>query len=318
MSHRLLRLRQTLAFVALIVSLPASASANVARNAGFVTSALTNSSTSVLYYADDNTNAVYMLDANHMLRPPIAEITQGINTPDGLAVEPDGTLFVAGFFEGITEYAPGSTSPMRTLVPATGAYGPVAVSADGTLAIGCSMMQDGDIGAILAIYDKGSPIATRTISFQLEGQRFVFITAVAVDSADDVYVSVNRYPRGAKQVLFFAPNATVGTVTGLPLNVGMAFDAAGNLFLGQTKSISVYAPGTTTPFRRIKNGLVSAVAPAVTPNGTIFVANTAQDFNGQITPGDIIEYLPGRSIPSKILAGPNDQDRRATAFNLGL
>lgn len=320
MRYRLFAFMRVFGFLGFAALLTASASASttpVVRSVGFVTPALLKSSTSVVYYADAITNAVYMLDASRILQPPIGEITRGIDQPVALAVKPDGTLFVSGT-SGVTEYASGALSPMHTYRPARGAMGPVAVSADGTLAIGVRVGGPREEKAVLAIYDKGNLVPTRTIVFHLQKNNIlVQITALVVDATDNVYASVSRYPDGPSGVIVIPHGSTVQYDTGLPANSGMAFDGAGNFYVADGFGFWVYAPGSNQPSRTITNGVVSAVSPAVAPNGTIFLPNTEHYSGGQIAPGNIVEYLPGGSAPVKALQNSLDQNPVGAAFKPG-
>jgi hypothetical protein len=263
------------------------------RMPAFMTPAAIDSKIPVLYVSTykQNTNAVYLLNANNISGPPLGKITDGIDGANAIAVDTHGVLYVAnGLSRQVTLYQPGAIHPFRTITgPKDNSPRTVAVGADGTLAIGFG---GGGPDATLFIYDRGSLTPTRKISFPLGNQALVFIGGIAIDASENVFVSVERYPggQGQQQHLKFTPGSTVGMETGIDPGRAETFDRAGNLYVSLVGEIEVLRPGTTHPFRRIFKGLHTAIGVAAATDGRLFVA----DLEG---PGEIVEYAPNGLTP---------------------
>ncbi|MBV8489190.1 MAG: hypothetical protein JO199_01580 [Candidatus Eremiobacteraeota bacterium] len=103
----------------------------------------------------------------------------------------------------------------------------------------------------------------------------------------------------------YAPwsDAPIATITGyddIGANSAMAVDSAGNLYLANhlpgaasTTGITVFAPGTTTPMRKIAN-VNDPQYLAVDASGDVFVNENNQD---------VLEFTPtGGSTPSRVLS----------------
>jgi hypothetical protein len=272
---------------------------------------------SVLFIADQHTNAVYALDATNLHAAPLAKINAGINTPNALAVDAHGVLYVSNLVT-ITEYQPGSLTPFRTLSYRHGGPGALAVGSDGTLAVAeqPQVLADGH----LLIYDKGSSMPTRIITIPLDKQDAVFMGGVAIDAAGDVFVSVRRYPGGPAEHLEVAPGSTVGVDTSFPAGNAEGFDAQGNFYIGFGSQINVYAPGSHTPLREITKGVGSpggvgsAGIFALSPAGALFVPITAHLEGGIGERGDLLGYAPNAQTPNALLRSNIDMDPRAAAL----
>lgn len=259
----------------------------------FMTTAGVNPKIPLLYVAAEkqNTNAVYLFNANDIDGQPLGKITDGIDGPNSIAVDTHGVLYVAnGLSRQVTLYKPGAIHPFRVLPgPKDSSPGTVAVGADGTLAVG---LRGGDSAATLLIYDRGSLTPTRRIDFPLGNQALVFIGGIAIDASENVFVSVVRYPggQGQEQHLKFIPGSTAGTDTGITPGRAETFDRAGNLYVSVVGEIYVFRPGATHLFRTISKGIHTAIGIAVANPGNVFIA----DLEG---PGEIVEYAPNGSTP---------------------
>ncbi|HEV3152330.1 MAG TPA: hypothetical protein VGZ02_00845, partial [Candidatus Baltobacteraceae bacterium] len=237
---------------------------------------------SVLYVAEDATNAVYLFDPSNIAAGPTGKITSGIQGPTALAVDPSGDLYV-GNVRNVTVYKPGSSTPFKTLASKFGAPRNIVISADDTIAIlfGGGVLNSGG----LVIFDKGSPTPTRIIPVPLGNNTALTFRGAAIDGTDTLFVSINRYAFGPSGIFAFAPNSTHGAPTGLSAGIIGGFDSAGNLYNGDAGFICRYAPGGKTCAHRITNGLGSYVYFTVAADGTLFVPQ--QTFNGQTTGGQL-------------------------------
>ena len=132
---------------------------------------------------------------------PTGQITDAIGGPDGLYVDPSGTLYVCNFGAGtVTEYPKGQTTHSKTL---TGTIGPkyVVAGRDGTVYV--SDFGDGS-NSNLYEYADGSTTPTTTIPFT------TFPAGVALDTHNKLYVAYYDSTNDDIEVLKFAPGSTKG------------------------------------------------------------------------------------------------------------
>jgi WD40 repeat protein len=252
----------------------------------------------ILYFADHDNQAVYLLNAHDITAPPIGKITNGITTPVAVAADTKGVLYVGNQTGEVQVYQPGSQSPSRSIKPAHGAVSSISVSPDGTLVIASGgIFTDGG----LLIFDKGSRQPTRSIDIPLGNNDVTSVTA-GVDAKDEIDYSFHHYPRPDAGNFLLQPGSLQGVNTGLFPDVVGGFDRAGNLYMTSGTEIDVYFPGAKMPSRRITNGLTSASLFAVAPDGKLYVPNTLS----QNAPGNLVEYSAKSAKPIATLSGSND------------
>ena len=88
-----------------------------------------------LYVADDTDVIVYPADENNP--PPLRKITDGVNQPQGLAVDRNGVLYVANSLANtVTEYRPGESHPFKTISKGIDDPSGLAVDSQGTIYVG--------------------------------------------------------------------------------------------------------------------------------------------------------------------------------------
>jgi sugar lactone lactonase YvrE len=241
----------------------------------------------LLYLSDDDDVIVYPANQNNP--PPIRTITDGINQPQGLAVDRNGILYVANSAgNNVTEYRAGESVPFRTV--SKGIHDPegIAVDSNGTLYVGNRELAQQEV--YVTEYARGTRAPSLTITFPKHN--LPQIGGLAIDSAFNLYVmtvldtaSVTKFPQGSTQ----------GTNLGLQgigaSGDGLAIDAADNLYVGtSTGAINMYPPGATQPVRKIRNGLVSPAFFVATASGALYVPNQANG-NG----GTVMEFMPNRN-----------------------
>ncbi len=177
------------------------------------------------------------------------QITDAIAGPDGLYIDPSGTLYVCNFGAGtVTEYPKGQTTHSKTL---TGTIGPkyVVAGRDGTVYV--SDFGDGSHSNLYE-YAGGSTTPTTTIPFA------TFPAGVALDTHNKVYVAYNDSTNTDIEVLKFRPGSTRGKNLGIHIKNGnaggLAFDKKGDLLLDDQSlpGVDVFPPGATTPSQQIK------------------------------------------------------------------
>jgi sugar lactone lactonase YvrE len=204
-----------------------------------------------LYVANgSNTITVYAAGANCNATPTasIAGTNTGLADPEGIALDAGGQLHVANYANNsITAYASGGTGNVT----------PTATIAGGNTRLNL-------------------PIG------------------IAFDAAGRLYVA-NSSSRAGNSITIYAAGATgnvapvdsiVGNNTGLNDGVGIAFDAAGRLYVASMSgygTITVYAAGASgdaTPVATIagsNTGLDGRAALAVDAAGQLYVANENGD-----------------------------------------
>ena len=213
-----------------------------------------------LYAANtyESTVTVYPPGETKVLRTIIASVV----SPSALAFDAAGNLYVANSFGNgggsdargsITVYAPGASQPHLKI--SKGLYGArYALAFDSAqnlyVASGCPQNAEP-----IAVYAPGKKIPSRTI-----GRPGINPCAIALDSQNNLYAAVVGFPG---DVSVFAPGDSdprYQITQGINYPDGLAFDAAGDLYVANAYggnqmhwgSISVYRSGRQRPFRRIR------------------------------------------------------------------
>lgn len=199
-----------------------------------------------LYVADQGNQRVAIFSQKS--GAPTGQITDGIAGPDGLYIDPSGTLYVCNFGAGtVTEYPKGQTTHSKTL---TGTIGPkyVVAGRDGTVYV--SDFGDGS-NSNLYEYANGSTTPTTTIPFA------TFPAGVALDRHNKLYVAYFDSNNGDIEVLKFAPGSTKGKNLGIHVKLdnpgGLAFDKKDDLLLDDQSlpGVDVFPPGATSPSKQL-------------------------------------------------------------------
>ncbi|MBV8435383.1 MAG: hypothetical protein JO029_13980 [Candidatus Eremiobacteraeota bacterium] len=251
--------------------------------------------------------SVYVAHGSEQVRT----ITRGINEPDAVAVDSNGTVYVAnlggsGSSSSSSSSSGGSVTVYRhghnrvAYVITAGISSPRALAMDndnnlyvlnGAAASSSSGSNNGSV-AVFALHHR-SPSMVLTSGIDSP-------TALAVDGAGDVFVanagtSTNGTTTGSGSnasggsVVEFSAGSRTPTATitnGIAMPRALALDGTGSLFVaneagGSSSSssssangtVAVYPSGTTTPSRVINDGITAPDALAVASNGMLFVAN---------------------------------------------
>ncbi len=168
-----------------------------------------------VYVSDEGANAVFVYPAGVDNPSPSATITDGIQDPLGIAVDGNGTLYVANFVGGagpgvsgtgsVTIYKRGSTHPALTI---TSINSPVAVAVDGhgTLYVD----EDDSKTPLIAEFAPGATTPTKSvIATRISGIE-PFMGGMTVDKAGNLYAAFFIYPREPVHVVKFAPRPDQG------------------------------------------------------------------------------------------------------------
>jgi hypothetical protein len=139
---------------------------------------------SLIYVSDYVQNAIIIYPANKNNPAPVGMITDGIDGPEGVAIDRHGTLYVANNTGNtVTEYPAGAASPSVTL--STSIVNPVAVS----VAHNVVSVADTDSSTVLE-FKKGSTSPDVTIT-SITGPG-----GIGNDASGNLYVAWNNPPFG--------------------------------------------------------------------------------------------------------------------------
>ncbi|MBV9028352.1 MAG: hypothetical protein JO311_07005 [Candidatus Eremiobacteraeota bacterium] len=211
---------------------------------------------SVVYVTSYN-NTVYVYDQRHSHKTPCGQIT-GLVNPQGLFVDKQRNLWVAVFgdckaqLSSVFEFAPGGSTPIKTLQDPAGAASDVAVdNVSGTVYVanffnytnGCASGNNG----VVEVYAGGSTTPTGTLSDP--NMNYAFDDAV--DQQGNVYVTFLKLngPTGVGQIDEWIGGA------GSPNNLGITLQAPGGIQTTKTGALLVcdqsvacgdFEPGSTT------------------------------------------------------------------------
>ncbi len=243
----------------------------------------------VANYNNSNVTEYALPDTNDAA--PIAVIGIGVASPDGLAFDSSGNLFVANDTNPstVTEYAPpfsNSSAPTATISNSVNYPWFLAFDSSGKLFV------TDNANSTVTEYAPPYTGAPTTISNSSVSRP----TGLAFDSSGNLFVA--NYYNG--NVTEYAPPfsntspATAIISTGVNNPRGLAFDSSGHLFVANNNgNVTEYAsPYTGAPIATISNGVNWApVGLAFDSSGNLFVGN-----------GGVLEYAPPFSNTSAPIA----------------
>jgi sugar lactone lactonase YvrE len=220
----------------------------------------------LLYVSDLTESFILIYEQGNTGGGPIGEIENGIDEPEGIAVDHSGTLYVANDGNStVTEYPAGSTSPSVTL--STDISNPLDVSVDSNDDV---YVTESSAGKILE-FEPGSTSPNVTVSLTRAD--------VAANSKNnDVYVTHNQSSEGLVERC--KPLSTNCKNMGIDVGFaqGIAIDMEGNLLVGDVygQEIDIYHPKQKTPFRTISTYEEQPAKLALDSNdATLYMADPA-------------------------------------------
>jgi sugar lactone lactonase YvrE len=255
-----------------------------------------------LYVANDDdpgSVSVFSNRGKHLF----ATISDGINEPHAVALDPNGNLFVANF-PNVNEYAARTLSLIRVIkgqeqhLLACDTSGNIYIANDHAI----------------SVYGPGETVASYKIAIK-GGRDFSYPFAMTFDTAGNLYValgydnSVKVYAAGSSKLL--------RTITaGISYPAALAFDSSGNLFVANAQSngtskggndVTVYAPESTSVSRTISDGMDYPFGLAFDAAGNLYVSDTLSNSINVYAPGSISPQntiTQGLYRPSTLAMGP--------------
>lgn len=211
---------------------------------------------SVVYVTSYN-NSVYIYDQKHNAKTPCGQIT-GVTNPQGLFVDKSGNLWVAisgnckTQFSSVFEFAPGGTSPVKTLEDPDGSATDVAVdNSSGTVYVtnffdytqGCASGNNGTV----EVYANGSTTPTSTLS----DPNMTYAFNDAVDKKGNLYVTYLHASSisGTGRIDEWPSGSTSPTDLGITLQAPGGIETTANgalLVCDQLVACGDFEPGATT------------------------------------------------------------------------
>jgi hypothetical protein len=202
-----------------------------------------------LYVASLNQNVVAIYDLAAFGVPQIGQISQGLEAPFGVVVDPRGTVYVANSYTGqktpgnVTIYPAGTTSPSSTL--SEGLQSPVGLALDtnGDLYVG----NQGSAPSI-EVFAAGQMTPYRTITSSL----LVHPGPMVFDRNRNLFVVDNR--TGVAELAYGAAQLVSLGLVGLtyPSAIAVA-PKSGDIYVSDLNlhGTLVFAPGKTKAMRRM-------------------------------------------------------------------
>jgi sugar lactone lactonase YvrE len=233
---------------------------------------------------------IYLAKSLKKNREPIAEITDAISTPYGLAQDSSGTLYVADNPESaITEYPKGQTTHSVTITDGLDSPLGLAIDKSGTLYVS-------NVGTIQE-YAHGSTSPTKTVT----GGGMTNPFGLALDKKQNLYIAdfiaakVFELPKGGSSV-------TSLNLQGLSEPIGVCFDASGNLWVTNANGggITVYPPGQTSPSETITSGYTNPYA--ISAAGGIVVASNSALPNTTVYAYKSGDYTPYATLTKGVVS----------------
>ena len=217
--------------------------------------------------------------------PVTALVSSGLNTPQGVAVDTHGNVYIADTGNNAIKQWNPITQQTAALVSGLNTPRAVAVGTNGNLYIA-----DSGNGAI----EESGP--SNPLVSGLANP-----SGVAVDSQGNVYFS-NTGNNAVEE--WTAASQQVTTLAGSGLNnpTGVAVDGLGNVYFADTANNIIkewVAPGgPVTPI--VSSGLNNPAGVAVDGQGRIFIADTGNNAIEQFSAGSLTTLVSGLSGPTGI------------------
>jgi sugar lactone lactonase YvrE len=240
-----------------------------------------------IFVANSADNRIEIYDPNLNDPSPFATITEGVETPAGVCLDKNRTLYVVDGNRNhisIQEYKKGETAPYQAITSGLSDPAFCAVDSAGNLWV------TNTSGGNVTEYPQGSTIPSKVIK-----NGIAFPIGIAFDRKGDMFVA-NRPGGSRDNVQVYRRGATSPSMTisdGITEPAGIAVDSKGTLYVSNLgyNTVPEYKAGQNTPYQTITDGIDYPVAATVNKRGTLFVTNFSSN--------TITEYAPGSIYPSE-------------------
>ncbi len=211
----------------------------LARGSGWLSPAARRCKTK-LYVSSYRLGYVSIYCTKGQNQAPIGQITSGINTPEGEATDAQRDLYVTNTNPNtVTEYAPGTVTPAFTY--SSGLSAPAGVTVDGQGNVYVSSLSSGTV----EVFPQHVNSPTLTIT------GFTLPIDMALDAANDLYVTAYTSNFSGGEIIEFPPGSTQGTNLGISTKGpgGIELDRAGDIVTADQTlpGVLVFPPGHTSP-----------------------------------------------------------------------
>lgn len=239
-----------------------------------------------LYVADPQNDRVVLYDPATANPAPIGQITDGMNFPSGLAVDKNGTLYVANQGNGtVTEYRAGKTKAFFKLT--SGLSAPYGIGVDSAGRVFVSNLTGG-----VAAFKPGKSSPYETVAAGPNP------CGVAIDHKNNVYVASDSEDRVYVIPAGSSTSQNLG-LAGLSGPIGLAFKSEDTLYVGNYggDNVQVYPSGSKTPSTTITTGIAGPTLNGFVKGGVFFQSNQdsglVQGYKGkQTSPYSTITGIP--------------------------
>jgi len=239
----------------------------------------------LLYVSNDGSAAdvtVYRADAKNP--GPIKTISSGLETPGGICLDGQGTLYVVDTHGWVNEYSAGKMKPSKVVTK--GLISPVfcAVDSKGNLWVANAG------GPNITEYLNGSTKPHTVITKDL-----VYPVGIAIDHAGNIYVSNGGLYAPNPNVVVYSPGSKSPSriiTNGATWPVGITVDANGTLYVAnfRDQNVAEYRSGQSYPYQTITDSMDLPSAVTVNKQGWLYVTNLGNQ--------EILEFAPGSITPS--------------------
>jgi hypothetical protein len=242
----------------------------------------------MLFVGDTGNQYVAIYRASKLKKNPIsvALITDSICGPAGMALDKQGTLYVAnscGSPPEVTEYPKGQTTHSVAISDGINYPEGLAVDKNGTLYVT-------SYPSAVVEYAPGSTYPSQTIT----GGGLSDPYGLGLDEKQNLYIA-DMDAHAVFEVPYGTTNVVNLNLQGVDSPVNVKFDKYGNLWEADNGNnyvsgfVNVYPPGSQTPTETIK-GFGYPYALSIDKRGTVVIGNTG-------SPAAVYAYKPGQYTP---------------------
>jgi sugar lactone lactonase YvrE len=218
---------------------------------------------------------------------PIAMISDGLETPVGVCIDGQGTLYVTNEPPSggwVSEYPLGKTTTSRIITD--GMNGPAYCAIDGKGNLWVTNVYAPNVTEYLKGSRKPRVVITKGL---------VLPVGIAIDPSGNLYVgNFSTYSSGNVQVYALGGKSPSRTITnGVTSPRGLAVDSNGTLYVANLyqNTVAEYRSGQDDPFQTITQAMDRPEDVTVDKKGTLYVSNIGNS--------TIVEFAPGKLMPLK-------------------